>query len=74
MAAQTTKTEFTGQLVTIKSNKSFAEVTGAIERLFQRYNADKLRELTAAGDAGELATYSQRRLIPLRPGALFVVA
>ena len=36
MSAQITKTNFTCQLVTIRSKKSFAEVTGEIERLFKR--------------------------------------
>jgi len=59
MSARITKTDFTGQLVTIRSSKSFAEVTGEIERLFRRYDADKLRELTAAGDVGRLAAYAK---------------
>jgi len=60
MGAQITKTDFTGQLVTIRSKKSFVEVTVEIERLFQRYDLDKLRQLTAAGDAKELAAYAKR--------------
>ena len=59
MNAQVTKTDFNGQLVTIRSNKSFTEITGAIERLFQSYDSDKLRELTAAGDAEKLAVYAK---------------
>ena len=60
MSVQVTKTDFIGQLVTIRSNKSFAEVTSEIERLFQRYDSDKLSELTAVGDAAELAAYAGR--------------
>ena len=45
MSAQTTKTHFTGQLITIRSTKSFAQVTGEIERQFQRYDTDKLRPI-----------------------------
>jgi uncharacterized protein (DUF302 family) len=71
MGAQITKTDFTGQLVTIRSNKSFAEVTGEIERLFQRYDLDKLRELTAVGDAEQLAAYAKRVGEPTGFGIFF---
>jgi len=60
MNPRLTKTDFTGQLITIRSNKSFAEVTGEIERLFQRYDSEELRKLTAAGDAENLAAYAKR--------------
>jgi uncharacterized protein (DUF302 family) len=60
MSGGITHKRFTCELVTIRSKKSFAEVTGEIERLFQRYDPDKLRELTAAGDVGELAAYARR--------------
>jgi hypothetical protein len=35
-------------------------VTAETERLFQRYDLDKLRQLTAAGDAKQLAAYAKR--------------
>jgi hypothetical protein len=57
MSAENTR--FTCELVTIRSKKSFAEVTGKIERLFQRYDPDRLRDLTAAGDGGKLAAYAK---------------
>jgi uncharacterized protein (DUF302 family) len=60
MTAEITTKRFTCELVTIRSKKSFAEVTGAIERLFQRYDADKLRDLTAAGDVENLAAYARQ--------------
>jgi hypothetical protein len=60
MSAEIRHKRFTCELVTIRSKKSFAEVTGEIERLFQRYDADKLRNLTAAGDAGKLAAYAKQ--------------
>jgi hypothetical protein len=60
MSAQIIKTDFTVRLITIRSNKSFVEVTGAIEQLFQRYDPDKLRELIAAGDAEKLAAYAKQ--------------
>jgi hypothetical protein len=55
-----TKTDFACQLVTIRSTKSFAEVTAEIERLFQRYDADKLSELTSVGSVSELTAYARR--------------
>jgi hypothetical protein len=60
MAVTVSRTDFTCQLVTIRSTKSFAEVTGEIERLFQCYDSDKLTGLTAAGDAEGLAAYAKR--------------
>ena len=59
MSAQITKTDFNGQLVTIRSNKSFVQVTCAIESLFQSYDPNQLRELTAAGDPEKLAAYAK---------------
>jgi hypothetical protein len=45
--AQITETDFTVRLVTMRSNKSFAEVTAEIERL-SGCDLDKLRDLTGA--------------------------
>jgi hypothetical protein len=71
MCTQTTKTDFTCRLVTIKSKKSFAEVTGEIERLFQRYDIDKLEDLSAAGDAEKLAAYVRQVGEPTEFGIFF---
>jgi hypothetical protein len=60
MSAQITHRRFACDLITIRSKKSFAEVTAEIERLFQRYDPDRLRDLTAAGDAGKLAAYAEQ--------------
>jgi uncharacterized protein (DUF302 family) len=60
MSAEITSTHFTCELVTIRSKKSFNEVTTEIERLFQRYDPDKLADLTAAGDAERLAAYARQ--------------
>jgi hypothetical protein len=57
MTAQITKTEFTAQLVTIESRKSFFELTAEVEKLFQRYDTAKLADLTTQGDLGALAAY-----------------
>jgi uncharacterized protein (DUF302 family) len=59
MDSKITRTAFVGQLVTIRTTKSFDEVTAKIERMFQRYEADKLRALTAAGDVTALAAYAR---------------
>lgn len=53
----TTKTAFTCNLVTIRSKKSFAEVTTTIESMFQLFDLDKVRKLTEARDAKALAQY-----------------
>jgi hypothetical protein len=58
--AQITETDFTVRLATMRSKKSFAEVTGEIERLFQRYDLDKLSDLTAAGDVETLGAYAKQ--------------
>ena len=71
MGAQITKTDFTCQLVTIRSKKSFAEVTGEIERLFQRYDIDEFRDLTTAGDAEKLAAYVKQVGEPTEFGIFF---
>jgi uncharacterized protein (DUF302 family) len=71
MGVQVTKTDFTCRLVTIRSTKSFAEVTGEIERLFQRYDMDKFRDLTAQGDAERLAAYVKQVGEPTGFGIFF---
>jgi len=58
--AQITETDFTVRLVTMRSKKSFAEVTAEIERLVQPYDLDKLRNLAAAGDAQQFAAYAKQ--------------
>ncbi len=58
--AQITETGFTIRLVTMRSKKSFAEVTGEIERLFQPYDLDTLSTLAAAGDAEEFTAYAEQ--------------
>ena len=59
MNADTTPMRFTCELVTIRS-KTFNEVTAEIERVFQCYDSDKLRDLTAAGDAEGLSAYARQ--------------
>lgn len=42
---QITESDFTVELITMRSKKSFAEVTAEVERLFQPYDLDKLSNL-----------------------------
>lgn len=58
--AQVTESEFTVRLITMRSKKSFAEVTGEIERLFQPYALDKLSNLAAAGDPQNFVAYAEQ--------------
>jgi uncharacterized protein (DUF302 family) len=57
MSTQITRTPFTCELVTIRSKKSFAEVTSEIEKLFQQYDFDKVQDFIRQGDPEKLATY-----------------
>jgi uncharacterized protein (DUF302 family) len=71
MSAQTTsKTAFTCNLITICSKKSFAEVTNAIEGMFQCLDLNKLRKLTEAKDAKPVAQYVEQVSKP-HPFSLF---
>jgi uncharacterized protein (DUF302 family) len=66
----TTKKAFTCNLVTIRSKKSFGEVTNAIETMFQDFDLDKLRKLTEAKDAKAVAQYVDQVSKP-HPFSLF---
>ena len=55
--AQTTRTKFDGVLLTIRSGKSFFEVTQAIERSLQRFNIPKLMEYVTHGDRAGVEAY-----------------
>ena len=57
MSAQTTLTEFDGVLVTIRSERSFFEVTKAVEASLQRLSVPKLMEHVARGDRDGLEAY-----------------
>jgi uncharacterized protein (DUF302 family) len=52
-----TLTPFDGVLVTIRSEKSFAEVTKAIESRLQRFSTAKLMEYVTHGDREGLEAY-----------------
>jgi hypothetical protein len=57
MSAQTALTQFGGVLVTIRSEKSFFEVTKAIESSLQRLSVTKLDEYVARADREGLEAY-----------------
>ena len=57
MSAQTELTEFDGVLVTIRSEKSFFEVTKAIEASLQRFSVPRLMEYVGRGDREGLEAY-----------------
>lgn len=57
MSPQVTETEFTCKLITIRTKKSFTEVTGALESLLKRVDLQKLADLTAAGDQAGIQSY-----------------
>jgi hypothetical protein len=50
MSAQTTRTDFAGILITIRSKKSFFEVTKAIEASLQRLSVPRLMEYVGRRD------------------------
>jgi hypothetical protein len=57
VSAQTTRTKFDGVLLTIRSRKSFFEVTEAIERKLQRFHTPKLMEYVTHGDRVGVEAY-----------------
>lgn len=57
MSAEMTTTEFTCKLITIRTKKSFDDVTAAMERLFQPVDLKRLADMTAAGDQVGIQSY-----------------
>src|SRR5579862_1837544 len=57
MSAEKTLTEFDGVLVTIRSKKSFFEVTKAIAASLQHFSVPKLTEYVEQGDREGLEAY-----------------
>ncbi|MDT5290865.1 MAG: hypothetical protein QOF88_5754 [Mycobacterium sp.] len=64
MEPQVTETEFTCKLITIRSKKSFAEVTSALEGLFRMVDLPKLASMTEARDHGQLGRSGGDHLPP----------
>jgi len=57
MSAQTASTKYDGVLVTIRSKKSFFEVTKAIESSLQRFSVPRMMEYVAHADREGLEAY-----------------
>jgi uncharacterized protein (DUF302 family) len=57
VSAQTTRTKFDGVLLTIRSRKSFFEVTQAIEMALPRFHIPKLMEYVTHGDRAGVEAY-----------------
>jgi uncharacterized protein (DUF302 family) len=57
VSAQTRRTKYDGVLLTIRSRKSFFEVTQAIERSLQRFHIPKLMEYVTHGDRAGVEAY-----------------
>ena len=57
MSPETTTTEFTCKLITIRTKKSFDDVTAAMESLFQPVDLKRLADMTAAGDQAGIQSY-----------------
>ena len=57
VSAQTRTTKFDGVLVTIRSRKSFFEVTDAIERALPRFHIPKLMEYVTHGNRAGVEAY-----------------
>jgi uncharacterized protein (DUF302 family) len=66
MSAQTALTEFDGFLVTIRSKKSFFEVTKAIESRLQRFSVPRLMEYVGHGDREGLEAYVDKVSAPTK--------
>jgi hypothetical protein len=54
---EVTHTEFACKLITIRTQKSFQDVTGALEELFATIDIKKLTDMTAAGDQAGIHKY-----------------
>jgi hypothetical protein len=55
--AQTTRTKFDGVLLTIRSSKSFFEITQAIEKALPRFHIPKLMEYVTHGNRAGVEAY-----------------
>jgi hypothetical protein len=69
----TTRTKFTCELLTIRSKKPFAQVTGEVEALFRRYDLSELARLTAEGDTAKLAAFVHETGEPTGFGIFFLL-
>jgi hypothetical protein len=65
VSAQTTRTEYDGVLLTIRSSKSFFEVTQGIERSLQRFHIPKLMEYVTHGNRAGVEAYVDSTSTPM---------
>jgi uncharacterized protein (DUF302 family) len=65
VSAQTTRTKYDGVLLTIRSRKSFFEVTQAIESSLQRFHIPKLMEYVTHGDRAGVEAYVDSTSTPM---------
>jgi uncharacterized protein (DUF302 family) len=66
MSAETALTNFDAVLITIRSKKSFFEVTEAIETSLQRLSVPTLMDLVGRGDLAELEAYVEEVSAPTK--------
>jgi uncharacterized protein (DUF302 family) len=64
MSAQTALTKYDGVLVTIRSKKSFFEVTKAIESSLQRFSVPRLMEYVVHDDLAGIEAYVDKVAAP----------
>jgi len=64
-SAQTTRTKFDGVLLTIRSRKSYFQVTQAIERSLQRFHIPKLMEYVTHGNRSGVEAYVHSTSTPM---------
>ena len=64
VSVQTTRTKYDGVLLTIRSRKSFFEVTRAIEKTLQRFHIPKLMEYTTHRDRAGVEAYVEATSTP----------
>jgi hypothetical protein len=65
VSAQTTRTKYDGVLLTIRSRKSFFEVTQAIESSMQRFHTPKLMEYVTHGNLAGVEAYVESTSKPM---------
>src|SRR6201987_3762701 len=65
VSPQTTRTKYDGVLLTIRSRKSFFEVTQAIESSMQRFHTPKLMEFVTHGNRAGVEAYVESTSKPM---------
>ena len=57
MSPEVSRTQFTCELITIRTKKSFEDVTSALEGLFATVDLPRLADMTAAADQAGIQSY-----------------